>query len=180
MDLIRRVVAGDQGAYTHLVQEYERPIFHSIIRIVRDPDLAADITQDAFVSAFTHLETFDSDHRFFSWVYRMAKNGAVNCYYRSKNDKPMDMEDLPSSEPSPEDRLMDKEQHDELSKALGELEFKYRVVLVLRHYLDFSYAEIGKILDLPLSTVRSRLHTARVLMREGLTKRSPRQEMCMV
>jgi RNA polymerase sigma-70 factor (ECF subfamily) len=101
----------------------------------------------------------------------MAWNGAINSYHRQKRDKPLERCELPSAEPSPEDRLLDKEQQEELARALGNLAFKYRVVLVLRHYLDFSYAEIGKILDLPVTTVRSRIHTARALLREELAGR---------
>jgi RNA polymerase sigma-70 factor (ECF subfamily) len=67
-----------------------------------------------------------------------------------------------------------------LKRALGALEFKYRVVLVLRHYLDFSYAEIARIIDLPVSTVRSRIYTARVLLREELTGQLTSQELSLV
>jgi RNA polymerase sigma-70 factor (ECF subfamily) len=180
LDLIRRVVAGELGAYAHLVQEYEGPIFNSIFQIVRDPDLAADITQQAFISAYEHLASFDANHRFFSWLYRIAWNEAINCYHQRKNDRPLDQFELPSSEPSPEDLLMDKERLSSLKRALGELEFKYRVVLVLRHYLDFSYAEIARIIDLPVSTVRSRIYTARVLLRDELTRQLTSLELSLV
>jgi RNA polymerase sigma-70 factor (ECF subfamily) len=167
LELIRRVVAGDRGAYTHLVREYEGPIFNSIFQIVRDHDLAADITQQAFISAYEHLPSFDPGHRFFSWLYRIAWNQAINCCHQRRNQKPLDHFELPSAEPSPEDLLLDKEQ-------------LYRVVLVLRHYLDFSYAEIAQVVDLPVSTVRSRIHTARSLLREQLTDPFTSPELSMV
>jgi RNA polymerase sigma-70 factor (ECF subfamily) len=180
LDLIRRVVAGEKGAYTHLVQKYEGPIFHSSYQIVRDHDLAADITQEAFITAYEHLSSFDANHRFFSWLYRIAWNEAINCYRQRKKNQPLDNLELPSSEPSPEELLMDKERLSSLKRALGALEFKYRVLLVLRHYLDFSYAEIARIVDLPVTTVRSRIHTARALLREDLTGKRSSREMSMV
>jgi RNA polymerase sigma-70 factor (ECF subfamily) len=167
-ELIRRVVAGERSAFTGLVEKYEGPISYAIFRIVGDRDQAADITQQAFLSAFEHLSTFDTRHRFFSWLYRIAWNDAINYCHHRKNNKPLGHFDLPSSDPSPVDRLMTKEQNIIIDRAIGALEFKYRVVVVLRHFLDLSYAEIGGIIELPVSTVRSRIHTARALLREGM------------
>ncbi len=179
-DLIHSVMAGDRGAFTRLVKEYEAPIYHSIVKIVRDHDQAADITQQAFISAFEHLATYDPKHRFFSWLYRIAWNDAINCCHQRKNSQPLDQYELPSSDPSPEDCLLDKERDDHINRAISTLAYKYRVVLVLRHYLDFSYAEIGRIIGLPVSTVRSRIHTARLLLRDELTQESAQPELCMV
>ena len=179
-DLINSVMAGEQGAFTRLVRHYEAPIYHSIVKMVRDHDQAADITQQAFISAFEHLSAYDPSHRFFSWLYRIAWNDAVNCCHQKKYSQPLDQYELPSSDPSPEDRLLAKERDDNINRAIAHLEFKYRVVLVLRHYLDFSYAEIAQIIGLPLSTVRSRIHTARLLLRDELTQESAQTELCMV
>ena len=179
-DLISSVMAGDRGAFTRLVRQYEAPIYHSIVKIVRDHDQAADITQQAFISAFENLSTYDSSHRFFSWLYRIAWNDAINCCHRNKKSQPLDHCELPSSDPSPEDCLLDKERDDNINQAIARLEFKYRVVLVLRHYLDFSYSEIAAVTGLPLSTVRSRIHTARLLLRDELTEESAQPELCMV
>lgn len=179
-DLIRNVMAGERGAFTRLVQQYEAPIYHSIVKIVRDHDQAEDITQQAFISAYEHLESYDPSHRFFSWLYRIAWNDAINCCHRNKNSEPLEQYELPSSDPSPEDCLLDKERDDKINRAMATLEFKYRVLLVLRHYLDFSYAEIAGIVDLPVSTVRSRIHTARHLLKEELTRHSAEPELIMV
>ncbi|MEN8006599.1 MAG: sigma-70 family RNA polymerase sigma factor [Candidatus Krumholzibacteriota bacterium] len=179
-DLIRSVMAGEQGAFTRLFKQYEAPIFNSMVRIVGDHDQAADITQQAFISAYEHLATYDPNHRFFSWLYRIAWNDAINCCNQKKNSKPLDHYELPSSDPTPEDCLLDKERDDNINRAIAHLDFKYRVVLVLRHYLDLSYAEIAGIIDLPVSTVRSRIHTARHLLRDELTRESAQRELCVV
>ncbi len=179
-DLIHSVMAGERGAFTRLVKEYEAPIYHSIIKIVRDHDQAADITQRAFISAFEHLATYDPNYRFFSWLYRIAWNDAINCCHRKKNSQSLDLCELPSSAPTPEDCLLEKERDDKINQAIAKLKYKYRVVLVLRHYLDFSYAEIALIIGLPVSTVRSRIHTARQLLRDELTQETAQPELCMV
>lgn len=179
-DLMRSVVAGERGAFTRLFKQYEAPIYHSIVKIVRDHDQASDITQRAFISAFEHLATFDSNHRFFSWLYRIAWNDAINCCHKRKNSRPVEQCELPASGPSPEDRLLDKERDDHINDAIANLEHKYRVVLVLRHYLDLSYSEIATIIGLPISTVRSRIHTARLLLRDELIQESAHAELCMV
>lgn len=171
-ELVQRVIEGELGAFAPLVEKYQGLITHSMFRIVRDHDLAADITQQAFVSAYENLSSFDPTHRFFSWLYRIAWNDAINCYQNCKNNKPLDQYEIPSRDPSPEDRLLAKEQMVGLKRAIGDLEYKYRVVIVLRHFLDLSYAEIGRTVDLPVSTVRSRIHTARALLREDLTENS--------
>lgn len=179
-DLIKSVIAGEPGAFTRLVRQYETPIYHSIVKIVRDHDQAADITQRAFISAFEHLANYDPNHRFFSWIYRIAWNDAINCCHRKKNSQSLDICEIPSPAPSPEDCLLEKERDDKINQAISTLKDKYRVVLVLRHYLDFSYAEIALIIGLPVSTVRSRIHTARQLLREELTQDIAQPELCMV
>jgi RNA polymerase sigma-70 factor (ECF subfamily) len=179
-DLMRSVMAGERGAFTRLVKQYEAPIYHSIVKIVRDHDQASDITQRAFISAFEHLATYDSSHRFFSWLYRIAWNDAINFCHQQKNSRPVEQCELPASGPSPEDCLLDKERDDHINEAIANLEHKYRVVLVLRHYLDFSYAEIAVIIGLPVSTVRSRIHTARLMLREELIQESAQPELCIV
>lgn len=167
-ELVQRVIEGERGAFAPLVEKYQGLISHSMFRIVRDHDLAADITQQAFVSAFENLSSYDPAHRFFSWLYRIAWNDAINRYQTCKNIKPLDKYEFPSRDPSPEDCLLAKEQVICLRRAIGDLEYKYRVIVVLRHFLDLSYAEIGEIVDLPVSTVRSRIHTARTLLRDDL------------
>jgi RNA polymerase sigma-70 factor (ECF subfamily) len=167
-DLIRQVQAGESGAFTPLVRKYELPLRNSMFQILGDADDAADVTQDAFIATFEKVHLYNPEHRFFSWVYRIAFNAALNRINRKKFEKPLLDQDLTSAEPSPYARVETRERDDQIHQAVADLEFKYRVLLVLRHYLDFSYAEIAMITDLPVTTVRSRLHTARVLLKKEL------------
>jgi len=169
-DLIIKVQLGETGAFAQLVRRYQTPIFHSISRILGDEDAAADVTQQAFVSAYENIQKYNPDHRFFSWLYRIAYNGAMNVIKHRKFSQPLGDMDLPSGGPSPSARVESHETDFFVNRAMGELAYKYRVLLVLRHYLNFSYAEIARITDLPATTVRSRIHTARIHLREELIK----------
>ena len=167
-DLIRKVQIGDSRAFGPLVRMYEPGLKNSITRILGDPDAAADVTQEAFIAVFENIHRYNPDHRFFSWVYRIALNGALNKIHQRKFGLPLVIDDVSSPDPNPEAWTEARELAALIHQAVGSLKFKYRVLLVLRHYLDCSYAEIAKITDLPVTTVRSRLHTARVLLKNEL------------
>ena len=111
------------------------------------------------------------DYRFFSWLYRIACNDALNKLRRRQHQQPWPDEDLPSATPAPDARVKDHEHVALLADGLATLEYKYRVLLVLRHYRDFSYADIARITDQPTSRVRSRMHTARVLLKGQMAEK---------
>jgi RNA polymerase sigma-70 factor, ECF subfamily len=166
--IIQQVLDGDCDAYGRLVLEYQDPIRYSMTRILHDRESARDITQDAFLAAFEHLDTYDSSHSFFSWLYRIAWNRAINLERRERRLRPLHDRDFPSTEISAEDRLLAAERQASINRAIRHLPHKYMILLILRHYLDCSYRDIAAILDLPYTTVRSRIHTARRLMAEQL------------
>jgi RNA polymerase sigma-70 factor (ECF subfamily) len=168
-DVIRRVLAGDGGAYGRLVEEYQEPIRHSVARILRDPDTARDITQDAFLSAWEHLDAYDPTRSFFNWLFRIARNGALNRNRRDQRQRPLSEEEGPrAGTPSAEEGLISQERAAAVFLAVRGLPPGYLAPLVLCHYLEFSTREIAEILGLPLSTVRSRLHTGRKLLARQL------------
>lgn len=167
-DVIRRVLAGDRGAYGRLVEEYQEPIRHSVARILHDPDSACDITQDAFLAAWEHLDSYDPERSFFSWLFRIARNGALNRSRRDRRQCCLPEEGPRAATPSAEDGLVAQERAAAVFLAIRGLPPGYLAPVVLRHYLEFSTREIAEILGLPLSTVRSRLHTGRRLLARQL------------
>ena len=171
-DLIRQVQEGNLGAFAPLVRKYERPLRHAVYNILGDVDAAEEVTQEAFITTFERIHLFNPDHRYFSWVYRIAVNGALNKAAQRKARRPFCEYDIPCPGPSPHARLETREQSKKIHQAMATLVFKYRVIIILRHFLDFSYEEISFITDQPVSTVRSRLHTARALMKEELGQAS--------
>ena len=167
-EIIREVLAGNRGAYGRLVLEYQDPIRHSVTRLLGDAETARDITQDAFLAAYENLHTYDSSRSFFSWLYRIAWNRALNCSRRDRRTSRLSDRDFPTREPSPEDRVLADERAAGLNGAIRSLPQKYLLPRLLRHYLDCSYLEIAGFLDLPATTVRSRIHTARRLLAKRL------------
>lgn len=163
-DAIRQVRAGDSGAFASLYRCYFNPIRRGVRRIVGDTESARDLTQDAFLAAYHHLDRFDEERSFYNWLYRIACNRAISQRRRQRFRGPLPFEEPPSPWPSPEDRFLARESAAGVRQALARLPAKYLRVLLLRYYHGCSYAEISRRLDLPTTTVRSRLHRARRLL----------------
>ena len=168
LKLVSESQQGSRDSFERLLLRYEKPVFNAAYRILRDYEDAKDVTQIVFLKAFQNLEHFDSKHRFFSWIYRIALNESLNL---SKTRRRFDAAEDTRSEirNTPENLLSRKELGSVVEAALMCLEFEYRVVIVLRHFNDCSYEEMGEILELPEKTVKSRLFTARTLLREILS-----------
>jgi RNA polymerase sigma-70 factor (ECF subfamily) len=129
-----------------------------------------DATQNAFVNAYEKLHTFDPSYRFFSWIYRIAVNQALNLVGRRREQSPIG-NDEPAADRNPSDVFDSIEVRGQIKQALLELEPHYRTVIVLKHLEGFSYREIGELLEIPEKTVKSRLFTARQRLRAMLTER---------
>lgn len=168
LKLVSESRQGSRDSFERLLLRYERSIFNAAYRILRDYEDAKDVTQNVFLKAFQNLEHFNGKHRFFSWLYRIALNESINL---SKSRKRFGgAEDARIEErDTPENLLRRKELGEVVQDALMSLEFEYRVLIVLRHFNHRSYQEMGEILELPEKTVKSRLFTARTLLREILS-----------
>ena len=129
-----------------------------------------DRVYDYFKNIAEHLSSFDSGHRFFSWIYRIAVNQSLNLVARRRDQATFD-EDAPATEPNPSEVFESTETRGQLKRALLELEPHHRTLIVLKHLEGFSYREIGELLEIPEKTVKSRLFTARQRLRAILTER---------
>ena len=167
--LVQRCLSGDTEAFGELVSRYERPLFNVALRMLRDREEARDATQNAFVKAWQHLDQFDQNRRFFSWLYRIAVNESLNRATRRKPAESLD-ENLVDRGDSPAERAEIGEQSALIERAVDELSGTYREVIVLRHWLDLSYDEIADALHVPAKTVKSRLFSARTRLGEILTR----------
>lgn len=175
--LIAASLAGDNAAFGRLVAAYQDRLFNSLLRVLGSREDAADIVQDAFVQAFTKLDTFRGGSAFYTWLYRIAFNLAMSHARRGRKtaslddrkslvgDEPMD------GQPTAESGMMQQERAELVHAALGELSLEYRQIMVLREVDGLRYDEIAEILDLPVGTVRSRLFRARMEMKELLAPR---------
>ncbi len=165
-DVVRRCLAGDTGAFNELVARYSGPVFNVAFRITGSRQDAEDATQSAFLKAFERLSTFNPDHKFFSWLYRIGVNEALNLERRKRATEDLD-DQVPDENLNPEER----EREELLSKGLQELSPDSRAVVVLRHFEDMSYDEIAGVLGIPAKTVKSRLFTARMHLRDILAQK---------
>ena len=169
--LVKECLGGVTRAYEQIIDKYQKPIFNVAYRMICNREDAEDITQAVFVKAFEKLVTYNPRYKFFSWLYRMAINESLNFIDQKKHLQDFD-EKLVSLEKTPEELYDESEIQQNIQEALMSLKLEYRIVVVLRHYQDLSYHEIAQILDVPEKTVKSRLFSARQLLRDILLKKA--------
>jgi RNA polymerase sigma-70 factor (ECF subfamily) len=157
--------ARDANAFTRLVTCYERPMFNVAYRMLGNAAEAADATQDVFVKVFENIAGFDPHYRLFSWVYRIAVNESIDRLKRRRHAETVSLDvaefPLASAERNPEQLAGDAQMHDMIQATLMEMPDDHRVVIVLRHFAECSYAQMSEILHIPEKTVKSRLYSAR-------------------
>jgi RNA polymerase sigma-70 factor (ECF subfamily) len=170
--LVIRVQKGDKGAFDLLVLKYQHKIVNLVMRYVRDPEMALDITQDAFIKAYRALPRFRGDSAFYTWLYRIAVNTAKN-YLAAQRRRPMDIElDLQDPEQydlhaklketdTPEAVTISNEVQEILERAIAALPEDLRTAIILRELDGMSYEEIAQTMECPVGTVRSRIFRAR-------------------
>jgi RNA polymerase sigma-70 factor (ECF subfamily) len=166
--IVARCRGGETGAFEALVERYQRVLFTVALRMLGDYEAASDAAQNAFVKAYQKLETFDPTRRFFSWIYRILVNECLNARRDQPSHEPL-APDLAAAG-TPADLFETDERRRRVQSAILALPMEYREVIVLRHFTELSYEEIGETLHVPARTVKSRLHTAKtrlaVMLRE--------------
>jgi len=168
--LIERCQSGERQAFEELVGLYQKPVYNAAYRILGNPDDAADTTQVVFLKAIERLGQYDPKYKFFSWIYRIAVNESINKLKRGRKQQPLDEKEVAATN-SPEATLAAGDLSREIQAGLMDLKEDYRTIIVLRHFSECSYAQISEILQIPEKTVKSRLYSARQLMKETLQAR---------
>lgn len=182
-DVVALAQQGRDLAYRELVQRYERPVFSLVYRMVRDRELAEDLTQDTFVKVLSHIEKYRPEFKFSSWLFKIANNVAIDHLRRRTLDT-VSMDGSPHAgtieavEASsfdvavPQENALDELEARELGsaieQAIASLRPEYRSCILLRHVEGRSYEEIAATLDLPLGTVKTYIHRARHELRKAL------------
>ncbi|HEX9407701.1 MAG TPA: sigma-70 family RNA polymerase sigma factor [Thermoanaerobaculia bacterium] len=164
---VERCLEGDLDAFGTLIERYQRPVFNTVLHMVGDAEDAREVCQQAFMKALQHLASYDRERKFFSWMYRVAVNESINFLKSRRPHESLD-ETLQHPRANPAVEFEELEEWKHLHEAILELEPNYRAVVILRHFVHFTYEEIAEILKLPEKTVKSRLFTARQLLREAL------------
>jgi RNA polymerase sigma-70 factor (ECF subfamily) len=176
-ELIGDCLRGQTAAFGELVHRYQDRLYNTVYRLVGNAEDARDVVQDAFLNAFQSLDTFKGDAQFFTWLYRIAFNTAVSLKRKQRvtlrietasggggAQEPLD----PSESSRPGHALEQAEDERRLHEALQKLSGEHRAVLILKDLEGLKYEEMADALQVPVGTIRSRLHRARVELRELL------------
>jgi RNA polymerase sigma-70 factor, ECF subfamily len=180
-DLVRRYLEGDQQAFTSLVERHQTRVFNVALRVLGNPDDARDATQDAFLTMVRKLSQFRGDAAFTTWLHRVTVNA---CYdmLRKRRRTPMlrlvgdDDEPMPDLGPPTPDHADAAADTIDVARALQEIPDDYRIVLVLADVQDLPYEEIARVLDIPIGTVKSRVHRGRIALGRAMGIEVPPRE----
>lgn len=177
---IKEVLKGDQNAFAEIVELYQDKLYRVCFRMLGNRHEAEDIAQEAFVRAFVNIHTFDTKRKFSTWLYRIGTNLCIDRIRKKKPDYYLDAEvsgteglnmysQIAASEELPEDQVMKMEMQDRVQYEISRLPDKYRAVIVLKYMEDLPLQEISEILEMPLGTVKTRIHRGREALRKQLS-----------
>ena len=180
--LVARTREGDTKAFTALVRRYESKIFRLAQHITQNREDAEDVLQETFLKAYEHLDQFQGNSKFYTWIVRIAVNQALMKLRKRRTDKTVSMDEsidtgedtvvreIAAWDESPEERYSREELSAILSSAIDSLAAPYRAVFVLRDMEELSTEETAAALDLSIPAVKSRLLRARLQLRDKLTR----------
>jgi RNA polymerase sigma-70 factor, ECF subfamily len=182
--LVTRARAGDAEAFRALVVRYQRKVYAVALGIVRDPDLAWDVAQDAFVRVHAHIGEFKGESAFSTWVFRIATHLGIDAVRRERKSSKDDLDEADemaladggegilatSLGTNPQDTALRRELRDKMTEALAQIPEKHRTILVLREVEGLSYGELAERLGINVGTVMSRLFHARKKMQALLRR----------
>jgi len=175
--LIDMAVDGDDKAYAKLLQRYRRPVYHMVLKMVRNIDDAEDLTMESFSKAFRSLHKFKKDFTFSTWLFRIATNNTIDFIRKRKLNTlsiqstftdddgqsiGIDVED--DGALNPQDEAIKAQKEELIQVFVNMLPSKYQKLVRLRYFHELSYEEIAVELEAPLGTVKAQLHRARELM----------------
>jgi len=176
---IMQVLKGDQSAYGEIVEIYKDKVFQLCFRILGNRHEAEDMAQEAFIRAYVNISSFNIDLKFSTWLYRIATNLCIDRIRKKKPDYYLDAEvsgtdgltmysQIASDTILPEDEIESLELQETIQREITKLPEKYRSVIVLKYIEELSLNEISEILDIPLGTVKTRIHRGREALRHQL------------
>ena len=175
---------GAEAAYRELVGRYQRPVFSLVYRMVRDRELAEDLAQDTFIKVLNAIDSYRPEHKFSSWIFKIANNAAID-HLRRRGLDTLSLEGAPDAvtpdrqeatalqisgrDESALEEMQARELGDQIEQAIGQLRPEYRACIIMRHVEGRPYEEIAQALKLPLGTVKTYIHRARNELRDLLT-----------
>jgi len=180
---IRRCKRGEEAAFVEILDRYRGPIYNLCYRMTRNAEDARDLGQEIFIKVFSLLDRFDENFAFSSWLFRIGTNHCIDHLRRNRlrfmsldgavgpDGEEFELQ-LPDAGPEPDAVLQRKEAMARLEEVIDELPPHYKAITLLRHHQQMSYEEIAEVLQLPLGTVKARIHRARAQIQQMLAARS--------
>ncbi len=180
---IRRCKRGEEAAFQEILERYRGPIYNLCYRMSRNSEDARDLAQEVFIKVFSLLDRFDEEYAFSSWLFRIATNHCIDHLRRNRlrflsldgmsgpDGEEYEVQ-IPAETPEPDIVLQRKQALERLTEVIADLPPHYRAITLLRHDQQLSYEEIAEVLQLPLGTVKARIHRARNLVQQMLKARS--------
>lgn len=177
--LIKKIKKGDKEAYKQIIELFQTQVYNICLRYVRDRIEAEDLAQEAFIRAYVKIDTYQSDKKFSTWLYRIATNLSIDFLRKKRPSVHLDAElgdgegftlatQIESKEVLPEDSIIKDEEKDWVQGHIMALPEKYRSAIVLKYLEECSLKEISEILNIPVATVKTRIHRGREALRDQL------------
>jgi RNA polymerase sigma factor (sigma-70 family) len=174
LKVIDRALHGDSKAYAELLTRYRDSVYYVLLRMVNNPSDAEDLTIEAFGKAFHNLAKYVPSHAFSTWLFRIATNNCIDFMRKkSQSPRPFDQDEgeedemeatVASDTRAPDEVMMDRETAANLNRIVKSLKPRYRRLIELRYFEDYSYEDIATELSLPIGTVKARLFRAKILI----------------
>ncbi len=191
LELVKRAKAGDQKAFAELMDYYRDAIYYLLLNMVKSADDAEDLTLETFGKAFKSLDQYLPTYAFSTWLFKIASNKGVDFLRKRRNkvhhislsnheseeDIWQPINTLKSGGQNPEEKMISKQKEILMRKVIEKLNEPYREIIEMRYMKEFSYLEIAEQLDLPVGTVKARLHRGRELMLTTLKSMREGKEM---
>ena len=169
---IQEVLSGNKQAYTHIINKYKNPLYATILRMAKNPQDAQDLVQESLIKVYQQLGKYDGKGSFSSWLYRVSINHCLD-EFRKKRYKMKQVElneDTGATPNHPEVIFLKKEKQRLLERLIETLPEDERMIILLRYANELSYSEICELAELPVSTIRNKLHRAKKKLRDTLNQ----------
>ena len=168
-EIIKLCIEGKKENFEILVDRYQRLVYSLAYNYIKDAQLAEDVSQEAFVKAYTHLKTYNPEFRFSTWIARITYNTCTDLLRKKKETCPIDdVFEIADQGQSPLEEVIGKEKKEKIEAIINGLEPKYKQPLMLYHLSGLKYDEISEYLKVPMSIVKNRIFRARRMLRELL------------
>lgn len=181
IELVQTALKGEKKAFEMIIQKYQSPLANYIGRMVKQNELALDITQEVFIKAYSSLHSFRQEYKFKTWLFKIASNTVID-YWRKKKidafsiDQPYDLDgdsvpfQIPSKNPSVDKIVELHEVRERIEEVLDKLPVNLKELFVWRHINDLSYEEMAEIKGIPVGTIKNRVFQAKEMLRKYMEK----------